>query len=311
MQTKLDTFKQRNKRVNAALYLPTAVEGVDFVKCPVSGARMRLIKSSYITNVLGMSVEEYNTTYPSIQKVCTDRVAKIKMSLHTVDPNVGITKHQLSSIKAKASSSKIGGDGLTRYQRSANKTRDTHLNNIDEHGRNGYQRQAYFRKTTILSNGLSVEQNAHIKQKVACAKNHKAGNSGASKISKVVLYPILQLLILSNIKYYFDENEYGVYDISNQQHYFFDLVIPELQMAIEYQSNAWHADPTLSEAEWNSWTPVKGIKKSAQSVLEYDYNKAKVLYGERGYVTYYIWENSKQQDVEDILCLVQMKIMKS
>jgi hypothetical protein len=155
-----------------------------------------------------------------------------------------------------------------------------------------------------------VEQNAHIKQKAVCAKNHKAGNNGASKVSKVVMAPILKLLEQYKIKYYFGASEYGVFDSVTKQHYFFDLVMPDLQIAVEYQSNAWHADPTLSEADWSSWAPVKGKKKSAQSVLEYDYNKARVLYEERGYTTYYIWESSKQQDVEDILCLVQTKITK-
>jgi hypothetical protein len=92
-----------------------------------------------------MTVEEYNDRYPTLQKVCKDRVVKIKSSLHSTDPNTGLTKHQISSTKSKLSSSEVGCDGLTRYQRSAKKTRETHLTTIDKDGRNGYQRQAHIR----------------------------------------------------------------------------------------------------------------------------------------------------------------------
>jgi len=77
----------------------------------------------------------------------------------------------------------------------------------------------------------------------------------------------LQLLEQRDIKHYFGTDEYGVLEPTTVKYYFFDLVIPELKIAIEYQSNAWHADPSLEDAQWNNWSPVKGPKRDVAEVL--------------------------------------------
>ena len=68
---------------------------------------------------------------------------------------------------------------------------------------------------------------------------------------------------------------------------------------------AWHADPTLTEDLWSSWKPPRGKLKTATEVLTYDYDKARSLYKHRGFVTYYVWEKSHKQDIENILCLLK------
>jgi hypothetical protein len=82
-------------------------------------------------------------------------------------------------------------------------------------------------------------------------------------------------------------------------------------IAIEYQSNAWHANPFLSDAEWKNWKPPRGKKKTADEVLKYDYDKAKSLYKHRGYLTYYIWQKFEKENIEEILCLLKTLTMKS
>jgi hypothetical protein len=302
--TKLEEFIKRNRRVNKSLYLDTAIEGVDYVICPVTNARMRLIKSTYITKILGMTVEDYLTKYPNLQRVCSARIESVKAALRSIDPETGLTKHQLSCVKSKQSSSRIGNDGLTRYQRSARRTRETHLKTIDELGRNGYQLQAHKRKTTILENGLTVEQNAHIKQKLKCIQTEKRVNKGASKISKVRLGPILEFISRHQIKRYFDMNEFGLRDRDAGKFYFFDLVLPTFGVAVEYNSNAFHADPRLDDTKWEQWKPAKGVG-AAGDRLAYDYNKARALYKRWGYITFFVWENTYEQDVQDILCLLE------
>jgi DNA-directed RNA polymerase beta' subunit len=42
-----------------------------------------------------------------------------------------------------------------------------------------------------------------------------------------------------------------------------DLTIPEFQLAIEYQSSAWHANPAMNEDQWNTWQTPKGKVKIA------------------------------------------------
>lgn len=305
---KLDEFKRRSRSRNSHLYLETAVEGYDYVVCPVSKCRMSMIKNNYIENVLGMSVDEYNKQYPILSKICKKRLENISNGLKRIDETNGKTKYQISQEKTKEILSKVGPDGLTGYDRKGQKTRATHMSKVDEFGRNGYQRQAIGRLTTILPNGLSVEQNAHIKQKQKIIDNGK--KVGASKISKKILEPILTYLQINSIKYYFDKNEYGVKDLNSGNYFFWDLVIPKFNMAIEYQSNAYHADPGLSESAWGTWKPIRGKNKTAEEVLKYDYNKAKVLFLMRGYVTYYVWENTSTSDVGEILCLLKTLNMK-
>jgi len=179
--------------------------------------------------------------------------------------------------------------------------------NVDALGRNGYRRQADLRLTTIMPNGLSVEQNAHIKQKNTLIATHTTGTGGASKISKKVLSPILMFLTESQIPYYFDRNEYGIRDIDTNNYYFFDLTITKYNIAIEYQSAAWHANPTWDSTKLNKWSPPRGPKKTARDVLAYDQAKAAALLKHRNIVTHYIWEDSANQDIDRILCLLKIQ----
>ena len=310
MNIKLEQFIKRNKRRNKHLYDIGLIAGYDYVICPVSNERLSMIKSSYIEKILLMSVADYNSLYPHVQKICRKRVDNIKDGLQQIDTTSGMTKYQISQEKAQAILQIVGEDGLTGYARKGIKTRQTHLDNVDEYGRNGYTRQAHNRLTTILPNGLTVEQNAHLKQKETLITNNIGGTGGASKISKKKLKPILDFLIENNIEFYFDETEYGIKDTDTQRYYFYDLTILKYNITIEYQSNAWHSNPTWDDIKWNNWCPPRGKKKTALESLDYDYNKARSLYKFRNIVTYYVWEDTADNDVRDMLCLLQTMNMK-
>ena len=310
MNTKLEQFIKRNKRRNKQLYDIGLISGYDYVICPISNERLSMIKSSYIEKILLMSVTDYDSLYPHVQKICRKRVDNIKDGLQQIDTTSGMTKYQISQEKAQAILQIVGEDGLTGYARKGIKTRQTHLANVDEYGRNGYTRQAHNRLTTILPNGLTVEQNAHLKQKETLITNNIGGTGGASKISKKKLKPILDFLIENNIEFYFDETEYGIKDTDTQRYYFYDLTILKYNITIEYQSNAWHSNPTWDDIKWNNWCPPRGKKKTALESLDYDYNKARSLYKFRNIVTYYVWEDTADNDVRDMLCLLQTMNMK-
>lgn len=310
MNIKLEQFIKRNKRRNKHLYDIGLIAGYDYVICPVSNERLSMIKSSYIEKILLMSVADYNSLYPHVQKICRKRVDNIKDGLQQIDTTSGMTKYQISQEKAQAILQIVGEDGLTGYARKGIKTRQTHLDNVDEYGRNGYTRQAHNRLTTILPNGLTVEQNAHLKQKETLITNNIGGTGGASKISKKKLKPILDFLIENNIEFYFDETEYGIKDTDTQRYYFYDLTILKYNITIEYQSNAWHSNPTWDDIKWNNWCPPRGKKKTALESLDYDYNKARSLYKFRNIVTYYVWEDTADNDVRDMICLLQTMNMK-
>lgn len=142
MNTKIEEFIRRSKYRNSHLYDDTLEEGYDYVICPVSNARMSMIKSSYIERILGMTVKEYDAKYPGVKKIAQKRKANISAGLKQIDPNTGKTKYELSQDKARAKLESIGPDGLTGYERKGLQTRATHMANIDEMGRNGYSRLA-------------------------------------------------------------------------------------------------------------------------------------------------------------------------
>lgn len=310
MQTKIEKFKRRNRRRNAHLYDDDKIQDIDYVICPVTQERCVLIRKDYIERVLEMSVAEYDRLYPGARRSCLARIENIKKGIHQVDPLTGKTKYETSQAKARKTLSQVDDSGMSGYDKKGQKTRATHMTNIDEFGRNGYRRQADNRLSTILDNGLTVEQNAHIKQKETLLKNNKTGSGGASKLSKKVLSPILNLLDEYGVKYYFDATEYGIKDTDTGNYYFWDLTIPTLKLAIEYQSSSWHADPLLTENEWNVWHPPKGKTKSAAEVLLYDYNKARSLFKHRGYITYFVWQRTQEFDIERLACLLKTLIMK-
>lgn len=314
--TKREQFVRRNQRTNHALYAPHCIEGPDYVICPVTGERMAMITKKHITHVLEMTQQEFADRFPHQLMHSNRRRINIQNALKFTDPVTGLTKHQQSVNASKVSSRVPDDTGTTPIQRRVAKTKATHLSRIDELGRNGYQRQAHVRKTTVLPNGLTVEQNAHIKQKQTCIDKGVSINRGASAQSKRVLAPILDWLDLLGIPYYFDNNEFGLRDSVTGNYYFYDLVIRKFNIAIEYQSHAFHANPQLSNDDWINWTPAKGPNLPvgvlpADYRLTYDYTKARSLYQHRGFHMFYVWEASEQQDVERILCLMQTMNMKS
>jgi hypothetical protein len=311
--TKIQSYMSRNKNRNKELYEDGKVEGYDYVVCPMTSARMKMITSNYITDVLEMSVEEYDAKYPGIQKLAEGRIDNIKKGLKEIDPETGLTKYEKAQAKSRQTLSEVDESGLSGYDKKGKKTRATHMANVDEFGRNGYQRQAYNRVTTVLENGLTVEQNAHLKQVatiIANNANYKGKSRSASMASFSALRPIINYLTDNNIKYYFDNNEYGIRDEDASQYYFYDLTITSLKITIEYQSRAWHSNPSWDDTTWNNWCPPMGTKKSAQEALDYDYTKARALYKYRGITTYYVWEDTIAQDVEAILCLLKTMNMK-
>lgn len=306
---KLLEFQKRSIYRNPHLYSETAKEGYDYIVCPISKCRMSMIKTSYITKILGLTVEKYDELCPGIrERICEKRRENIKIGLSRIDEKTGLTKYQASQIKAKNKLKQVDQNGKSGYKKLGEKTRNTHLSRVDEFGKNGYRRQADKRLTTILENGLTVEQNAHIKQKQKLLDRGITRSVGASKISKKILYPIIMYLQENKIKFYFDKQEYGIND--DGDYYYYDLVIPDFAIAIEYQSSVWHPNPTLNEEEWNKWSTPKGIKKYADEVLARDYKKAKVLFKRRGFYTYYVWEQTQDKDVEEILCLLKTQSMK-
>jgi len=93
---KIESFIKRNRRRNKHLWEEDKKEGYDFIVCPVTKARLSMIKSSYIERTLEMSMEEFDRRYPDQQKTCKKRIENISDGLKSIDEETGLTKHQLS-----------------------------------------------------------------------------------------------------------------------------------------------------------------------------------------------------------------------
>ena len=156
MKSKVEQFKERNKKRNAHLYEHGLTQGHDYIVCPVSNERLSMIKSSYITKVLGMTVEKYDALYPGIRGVSQTRKFNIKNGLAQIDPISGLTKYELSQIKSREILKQIDDTGKSGYKRKGERTRATHMNNLDEFGRNGYSKLAT--KAILKGNKTKAEK---------------------------------------------------------------------------------------------------------------------------------------------------------
>jgi hypothetical protein len=121
----------------------------------------------------------------------------------------------------------------------------------------------------------------------------------ASKVSRKVLQPIIDHLLTIGEKFYFDETEYGLRNVHG--HFFYDLVVPRMTLCVEYQSACYHPNPFWSQDKWNSWSNIFDASIQAIDKLEYDLNKAKHLWTDRGFRTWFVWEDTCLQDVEVIM----------
>ena len=91
-------------------------------------------------------------------------------------------------------------------------------------------------------------------------KNNPRGGQ-ASKESLILFNKILYLfegmevfIGLGN-----GNTEYRIYDYEQEKMYYYDLTVPALNLIIEYDGEAVHPDPSLSEKELLEWTSIYGV----------------------------------------------------
>lgn len=142
MTPSIEQFIKRNQKRNAKLYDPLCIEGQDYIVCPVSKERLSMIKSNYITQVLNMSVDAYDQLYPGVRGVSLKRKLNIKTGLKQIDTVTGLTKYEVGQVKARQILSTVDSTGMSGYDKKGQKTKATHMANIDELGRNGYSQLA-------------------------------------------------------------------------------------------------------------------------------------------------------------------------
>lgn len=142
LEDKAVSFLKRNIKNNNHLYnMDESLNGVEFIVCPILKARMLRMQPSYITNILEMTIEEFDNKYPNFKKSCDRLSKKIREGLNEIDEN-GITKYQKSQINAHITRNTKNKFGITPNKQIGISTRRTHMKAIDDNGLNGYQRIA-------------------------------------------------------------------------------------------------------------------------------------------------------------------------
>jgi len=101
-----------------------------------------MIKSSYIERVLCMSVDDYDKQYPGVRGVSRARRANIKKGLSAVDSTSGLSAYEKSQVNAQKTLAKLDENGISGYAKKGQKTRATHMCNINKYGQNGYSQLA-------------------------------------------------------------------------------------------------------------------------------------------------------------------------
>ena len=97
--------------------------------------------------------------------------------------------------------------------------------------------------------------------------------------------------------------EYGIMGMDNQ-YYFYDFVIPDLKLCVEYHGDYWHCNPKKYEPFYFH----KQYGLTAEQIWNKDKNKQQQLKNYRDIETIVVWESD---DVNEKLDLIMEKIYES
>lgn len=118
------------------------------------------------------------------------------------------------------------------------------------------------------------------------------GDNGVSKSSQELFWSIYNKLP-ENLKYktYFSELNKEFNIKNGELFYYYDFVISNKKIAIEFNGDYWHCNPKVYEPDFIH----EHIGKTAEEIWEYDYLKLEAL-KERGFEVYVIWESDYVKD---------------
>jgi len=84
-----------------------------------------------------------------------------------------------------------------------------------------------------------------------------------------------------------ENGEYGILDSNFNCYYFFDFVVPEYNLCVEFYGDYWHCNPK----KYNSEYLHKQTNLTAQEIWDRDKNKQQCMLNTRGYHTIVVWES--------------------
>lgn len=140
-------------------------------------------------------------------------------------------------------------------------------------------------------------------------KRSKRYSNASIQLFDKVFQELKDIYGIEFTKIYYKEKEYYIYDYDNKRIYYYDLMIKDINLIIEFNGICFHPNKdSLSLKEWNAWiNPI--TKQNADYHYEYDIRK-KTLAEINGFNYLIIWENetfdnNKNKIINKILSLYE------
>ncbi len=130
-------------------------------------------------------------------------------------------------------------------------------------------------------------------------------NPYVSNISQELFNSIYNNLDIKNDIYFGNlNNEYFIYDEKNKKINYYDFVINDIKLIIEFNGDFWHANPKIYSKDF--YHPI--LKKTAIEIWESQNYKNNVA-EEHGYEIVEVWESDYKKDKTNIIdyCLNKIK----
>jgi hypothetical protein len=167
----------------------------------------------------------------------------------------------------------------------------------NDEGNIRYTRLCEYRKKRYTLTGF-IKVHGEIKGKLLWSKKFK-NRHNSKKASN--FFTTLTEHIDEKYKIYTAENEngeYGVKDRKNNLYFFYDFVIPELNLCVEYHGNYWHCNPLLYDESYKH----KQIGKNASDIWKKDQIKLDCIRQVKGIDVFVVWESDNYDEkIKEIL----------
>lgn len=155
-----------------------------------------------------------------------------------------------------------------------------------------------------VSNGLKTK---YARERLTETRNEKynlynknqLSKGTYSKKSQIIFWKIYDMLpeYLREKTYFAELNKEFVITGTNKNSYFYDFVISNIKVCIEYNGDNWHANPEIFES---NDVPLAFIGLKSHQIWEKDEVKNKTIQ-ERGFKLFIIWESDGEEKIQEIL----------
>lgn len=167
-------------------------------------------------------------------------------------------------------------------------------------GKQRYHELCDKRKNEYTLQGF-IQQYGETTGKRLWSKKYK-NRHNSKKASK--FFSLLTESLGNEYKIYTADNEngeYGVLDRKNNVYYFYDYVVPDMNLCVEYNGDYWHCNPSKYSNEY----VLTQRNQTAEEIWKHDKIKLECITRERNIQTIIVWESDDPQTkINEILEII-------